>query len=59
MRKIDMYEVGCIMWYLALNNVMGFYSFHCTRIVWVAYMLGWHDILLYMLMLFDTKNGFD
>lgn len=39
-----MHEVGCLMWYLALNRVMGFYSLHCTSIAWVVYMLGWYYV---------------
>ena len=39
-----MHEVGCLMWYLALNRVMGFYSLHCTSIAKAVYMLGWYDV---------------
>ena len=39
-----MYKVGCLMWYLALNRVMGFYSLHCISITWVVYMLGWYHV---------------
>ena len=36
------YEVGCLMWYLALHRVMGFYSFHWKSIALFVYMLGWY-----------------
>lgn len=39
-----MYEVGCIMWFLVFDMVMGFYSWHCTSISWVLYMLGWYHV---------------
>lgn len=39
-----MYEVGCLMWYLALDRVMRFYSLHCTSIASVAYMLEWYYV---------------
>lgn len=39
-----MRELGCLMWYLALNMIIGFYSLHCTNIAWVIYMLGWYYV---------------
>ena len=39
-----MHEVGCLMWYLALDKVMRFYSFHCPSIAWASYMLRWYYV---------------
>ena len=36
----DMYEVGFLMWWLALDMVMAFYSFHYTSIALFVYVLG-------------------
>ena len=39
-----MCEVGCLMWYLAWDRIMRFYSLRCTSIVWVVSMLGWYHV---------------
>ncbi len=39
-----MYEVGCLILYLSLHRVMGFYSLHSTSIAWVVYILGWYYV---------------
>ena len=41
MKMCCKYEVGCLMWYLALDRVMGLYPLNCTSVSWVSYMLGW------------------
>ena len=37
-----MYEVGCLILYLALDKAKGIYFLHCTSIAWVIYTLGWY-----------------
>ena len=39
-----MYKVGCFMWYLDLDGVVGFYSLKCTSISWVNYMFWWYYV---------------